>query len=141
MMSLGGNRNLKLLFAEYDLLDEVPQNRYKTVSADYYRKKLQCLASGESLFDEKPDYVDGKTIIVEQVRNEVFVATNKSSDSDEEVEPTDVLVDLFKDGLRVTSKVVNVIFEKTNDTLDKTGATDYIKQKSENISDKTQEYY
>jgi hypothetical protein len=37
MMSLGGNKNLKSFFAEFDLLDEIPQNRYKTIAADYYR--------------------------------------------------------------------------------------------------------
>jgi hypothetical protein len=37
-MSLGGNRNLKVYFSEFDLLEELPQNRYKTVAAEYYRK-------------------------------------------------------------------------------------------------------
>ena len=33
MMSLGGNKNLKQFFAEFNLLDEVPENRYKTIAA------------------------------------------------------------------------------------------------------------
>jgi hypothetical protein len=37
MMSIGGNKNLKQFFSEFDLLDELPTNRYKTLAADYYR--------------------------------------------------------------------------------------------------------
>jgi hypothetical protein len=51
MMSIGGNRNLKLLLAEYDLLDEQPQLRFKTTGAAYYRRKLLSEASGESFFE------------------------------------------------------------------------------------------
>lgn len=64
-MSLGGNQNLKLFFEEFDLLDETPQNRYKTHAAEYYRSKLRALVNGEELLDEKPEYLHGKTIIVE----------------------------------------------------------------------------
>lgn len=42
MMSLGGNQKLKIYFAEFDLLEELPQNRYKTLAADHYRKQLKA---------------------------------------------------------------------------------------------------
>ena len=29
---------MKVYFAEFDLLEELPQNRYKTVAADFYRR-------------------------------------------------------------------------------------------------------
>jgi hypothetical protein len=33
MMERGGNHKLRLFFAEYDLLDESPNIRYKTIAA------------------------------------------------------------------------------------------------------------
>ena len=41
-MTLGGNQKLKKLFAEFDLLDETPENRYKTLAAHYYIRKLEA---------------------------------------------------------------------------------------------------
>lgn len=66
MMSLGGNKNLKSFFAEFDLLDEIPQNRYKTIAADYYRQRLRAVAYNEAFFQDKPDYLEGKTIMLER---------------------------------------------------------------------------
>ena len=44
IMILGGNKRLKEFFAEFDLLDEVPQNRYKTNASDFYRRQLKAEA-------------------------------------------------------------------------------------------------
>ena len=76
MMSVGGNEKLKMFFAEFDLLDETPQNRYKTHAAEYYRAKLRAEVNGEELLDEKPEYLHGKTIIVEQMRSAEEIMTN-----------------------------------------------------------------
>ena len=64
-MSLGGNQKLKVYFSEFDLLEELPQNRYKTLAADYYRKQLKAQVLGEAFLEDRPNYVEGKTIIVE----------------------------------------------------------------------------
>ena len=54
MMSMGGNLRLKKHFSEYDLLEEAPQMRYRTLAADYYRRMLRASASGESVLEEPP---------------------------------------------------------------------------------------
>ena len=50
MMSLGGNKNLKTYFVEYNLLQELPENKYKTIAAEYYRQKLRSQAFNEDFF-------------------------------------------------------------------------------------------
>ena len=44
MLSLGGNRNLRLFLTEFDLQDE--PNKYKTHAAEYYRAKLKAQVLG-----------------------------------------------------------------------------------------------
>jgi hypothetical protein len=63
LVILGGNQNLKQIFAEFDLLDEPAAVKYKTVIADYYRNKLRSIADDQELLTEKPEYLTGKTIL------------------------------------------------------------------------------
>jgi hypothetical protein len=66
MMSLGGNKNLKIYFTEFDLQDE--PNKYKTHAAEFYRAKLKAQVMGLDFFEERPEYLDGKTIVLERMR-------------------------------------------------------------------------
>ena len=61
MMERGGNHKLRLFFAEYDLLDESPNIRYKTIAAQYYRRRLRAEVFGEPFNESAPDFLEGKT--------------------------------------------------------------------------------
>ncbi len=43
-MALGGNKNLKDFYSNYDLTDDNVQLRYNTRAADFYRLKLRCIS-------------------------------------------------------------------------------------------------
>jgi len=62
-MTLGGNKKLKKHFSEFDLLDETPENRYKTVAAHYYRRKLDAELNDLAFIEECPSFLEGKTIM------------------------------------------------------------------------------
>lgn len=76
MMSLGGNKNLKTYFVEYNLLQELPENKYKTIAAEYYRQKLRSQAFNEDFFEEKPEHLEGNTIIIEKLRTPEEIMQN-----------------------------------------------------------------
>ena len=75
-MSLGGNKRLKVFFQEFDLLEELPQNKYKTIAADYNQGKLRAEAFGEQFFEEKPDFMQGKTVVPEKLRSPEEIMAN-----------------------------------------------------------------
>ncbi len=98
MMSLGGNKNLKQFFAEFNLLDE--ENRYKTIAGQYYRQRLRAVSYDEAFFQDKPDYLEGKTIILDRNFSKlnaenVFEENNNVNQND-----TDQIVDVIWDGVK-----------------------------------------
>ena len=64
-MILGGNKNLKQFFAEFDLLDEPASNKYTMQAAHWYRKQLRAQALDQEFTCERPEYSEGKTIMSE----------------------------------------------------------------------------
>ena len=102
MMSLGGNKNLKQFFAEFNLLDEVPENRYKTIAAQYYRQRLRAVSFDEAFFQDKPDYLEGKTIILDINLTKPIQIDADFEDRNTEIQnDTDQIVDAIWGGVKV----------------------------------------
>lgn len=97
---------MKKYFADFDLLDETPDNRYRTVAAHYYKRKLYFKINGEALVDECPEYLEGKTIMDQ---------SKAKSDSDEgDVDPVDPLVDMFWSGVKATESMAKSVMDQTD---------------------------
>ena len=60
LMALGGNKNLKDFYSNYDLTDENVQLRYNTRAADFYRLKLRCISEMMQFNEEPPNYEAGR---------------------------------------------------------------------------------
>lgn len=99
MMSLGGNKNLKQFFAEFNLLDE--ENRYKTIAAQYYRQRLRAVSYDEAFFQDKPDYLEGKTIILDRNLTKPFTIDADFEDRNTDTQnETDQIVDVIQAGVK-----------------------------------------
>lgn len=98
---------------DFELLDEPAQNKYKSVAADYYRKQLVAKVTKDAFLEEKPEYHDGKTIMTESQIQEPKSQPNRGIESDEEVDPTDPLVDGFWKGVKATSSILGAVVDKT----------------------------
>lgn len=113
---LGGNLKMKKFFAEFDLLDETPENRYRTIAAHFYKRKLNSEMHGDTLVEEIPDYLEGKTIMDE-------VKGKNSSEEDEgDVVPVDPLVDMFWSSVKATSTMAKSVLDQTSATYEHSGA-------------------
>ena len=109
-MTLGGNQKLKKHFSEFDLLDETPENRYKTVAAHYYRRKLDAELNDLAFIEECPSFLEGKTIMDTNTYRE----PTSQQDSDEgEIDPVDPLVDMFWSGVKATEGLAKSVIDQT----------------------------
>lgn len=65
LMALGGNKELKNYFQNFDLNEESVQLRYNTRAADHYRLMIRSASDNIPFAEIKPEYSAGREQIPE----------------------------------------------------------------------------
>eukprot|EP00831_Metopus_contortus_P032122 TRINITY_DN26037_c0_g1_i2.p2 TRINITY_DN26037_c0_g1~~TRINITY_DN26037_c0_g1_i2.p2 ORF type:complete len:174 (-),score=26.37 TRINITY_DN26037_c0_g1_i2:123-644(-) len=63
----GGNLAFKNFMTRYDLNDQIPEIKYVTVAADFYRARLKAIVEEKEFFEKVPGFEDGKELVNERI--------------------------------------------------------------------------